>query len=257
MKIAMMQPTFLPWMGYFELMLNADKFIILDDFQFVYRSYHRRNRLLLRDNTVKMFTLPIERKANDKKPINEVSIQENNEWRRKFWITLEENYCRTGFFEEYAPIFYPILAEPQHILSRQNISFIKTVAKLMEIGAEILYSSQMSAKGTRSEKNQRLLEEAGADIYLCAHGSFDYMREDGLFPLPHIETWFQNAAPQAYEQYGNTGREKFIPYISILDALFNIGAERTAELARSMTRHWLSWDEMAADLENKKSNDAA
>ena len=66
MKVAMMQPTFLPWLGYFELIMKADKFIFLDDFQFVYRSFHRRNRILL-NGKEQALTIPIDRRYNDGK----------------------------------------------------------------------------------------------------------------------------------------------------------------------------------------------
>ena len=241
MRVAMMQPTFLPWLGYFELIMQADKFIFLDDFQFVYRSFHRRNKIL-QDGKELPLTVPVDRKSNDKKPLNKVVINEALPWREKNWRIIEVSYSRSKFFSQYAEIVYPLFSQQAISLGEQNIRFISKICEILGIDDKFMFSSHMRAEGSRSIKNKRLLEEADADLYLCANGSFEYMLEDGVFPLANIDVEFQNAVPKPYLQHGNKG--DFVPYLSVLDALFNIGAEATREKINSMTNHWLSWDEM-------------
>ena len=241
-----MQPTFLPWLGYFELIMKSDKFIFLDDFQFIYRSFHRRNRILQNGKELPI-TVPVNRKLNDKKSINQVVIHEDIPWRIKTWRILENSYGKTKFFHQYSRDIYPLIMNKTEILSNQNIKFIKKLCEILNINTEFILSSKMNATGQRSQKNQKLLEEASADIYLCANGSFEYMLEDGVFPLSHIDVLFQQAQTKAYFQRGNI--MEFVPYLSVLDALFNIGAEETYNLISNMTEHWLSWDEM---LERRK-----
>ncbi len=69
------------------------------------------------------------------------------------------------------------------------------------------------------------------------------MYEDKVFPLADISIFFQDARPIPYRQYNN-GTKQFIPYLSVLDALFNIGADETYKEISNMTKHWLTWDEM-------------
>ena len=83
-----MQPTFLPWIGYFELLACCDKFIILDDFQFVYQSFHSKNKLFVNINTVDWYTVPIDKKNSFEQPLNIVKIKEKYSVEKKI---LEKN----------------------------------------------------------------------------------------------------------------------------------------------------------------------
>ena len=244
-KVAMMQPTFLPWLGYFELIFEADTFIFCDDFQFVNKSFHQRNKLLLGKNQVVDVTVPVTKKDAYKQKINEAEIREDLPWREKLWKGINLNYHKSPYFNKYKEILEPLLKEPQENLASQNISLIRCLCRILGIEREFLLSSDMKSTGARSELVKNMLFEVNADIFYQAHGSFGYMYKDGIFPLTHIKTLFQNAVPKPYRQHGNTG--EFIPYLSVLDALFNIGAEETLQHIEHMTEHWLTWEEMAAD----------
>lgn len=244
MRVAMMQPTFLPWLGYFELILKSDVFIFLDDFQFVYQSYHQRNRLFINRDQVGWLTVPIDKKHCFEKPINETRIQEGA-WRNKMWRLIENNYVKTPFFEEYAEQIYPFIVESKVSLAEQNMGLIRLLSDFLGKSPDtFLQSSYLSVSGKRSLLVKNLLEAVQADTYLVAHGSFDYMRQDGVFPSEGIETLFQDVHLKEYPQYGSTNG--FVPYLSILDALFNVGAEKTRDLVLASTEHWLTWDEMAS-----------
>lgn len=242
MKVALMQPTFMPWMGYFELMSKADKFVILDDFQFEYRSFGHRNRLFTNINQINWYTVPVIKKDAYLKSYLEAKINENGVWRRKMWRSIEDNYRKASFWAMYSEYLKKYIVEEQTILATQNISIIKLVHKLLNLDCEILYSSQLDVKGYRSEHVKNILEAVNADCYLCANGSFEYMLKDGVFPLKNIEVKFQNANLKRYEQVRSKG--EFVPYLSIFDALFNVGANKTRELVDNTTDYWLSWEEM-------------
>ena len=112
MKVAMMQPTFLPWIGYFELLACCDKFIILDDFQFVYQSFHSKNKLFVNINTVDWYTVPIDKKNSFEQPLNIVKIKESIPWRKKFWKRIENNYSKSSYFDEFKESIKDIILEP-------------------------------------------------------------------------------------------------------------------------------------------------
>lgn len=241
-KVAMMQPTFLPWIGYFELIYKSDIFVFCDDFQFVSKSYHQKNKLFLSKNVVTDITVPVQKKGNYGKNINEIEIREDLDWRKKFWKGFELNYKKAPFFEEYSRILKPLLVEPQYNLAKQNIALITAIADIIGLKRKFICSSELHGTGTKSNLVKSLLEEINADEFYQAHGSFDYMYEDGVFPLDNIHTYFQNAELDAYPQQSST--KGFVPYLSIVDALFNVGAEATLELVKKTTKHWLSWDEI-------------
>ena len=100
MKIAMMQPTFLPWQGFFGLVNAADLFIYLDDFQFSVQSYHQRNRLFANFNQVDWFTVPINKSLSFGKPLNSVVINYELPWQKKILTRIRHNYCKSHFYKE-------------------------------------------------------------------------------------------------------------------------------------------------------------
>lgn len=242
MNVAMMQPTFLPWQGYFELVLKSDIFIILDDFQFSVQSYHQRNKLFVNRDQVDWYTIPVKKNISFKSPLNQVKIDEGSGWRIKMWKRIQMNYSKAPYYNDIAPWLKTWLLNTSEIISLQNIAFIQYVSGLLNYKGEFRFSSELPSNKIRSERVEELLRWCGAQTYFSARGSFDYMLEDGVFPLPDISVLFQNFQPVPYEQIG--AKKEFIPYLSVLDALMNIGPKRTGEYIKSGTRQWLNWDEM-------------
>ena len=242
MKVALMQPTFLPWIGYFELVAKADRFVILDDFQFEYRSFGHRNRLFINKDQVGWVTVPVDKKNAYLKSYKTAKILEGTGWRKKLWRGIEENYRKAPYWTELSDDLYRLVSLNYYTLAKQNIEFILWLVKLLEFSTEIKYSSELKATGHKSEHIKNILREVAADSYLCANGSFGYMFEEGIFPLDGINVLFQNANLKEYHQTRST--KGFVPYLSIVDALLNVGPEKTKELVLKTTDHWLSWDEM-------------
>jgi len=242
MNVAMMQPTFMPWQGFFELIGKADVFILLDDFQFSVKSWHQRNRLFAGRGKADWYTMPVDKKASFKAPLNAARINESVPWRENLWRRIRFTYARAPYFSALGPWVEAWLHRRHDSVADQNISLILWVAELLSIRPEIRYSSRLAGKSTRSEGVADLLRWCGATRYYSARGSFGYMREDGVFPVTDIEALFQDFVPRPYPQAANPAG--FVPNLSVLDALFNVGPEKTAELVKKGTRRWLSWDEM-------------
>lgn len=252
MKIAMMQPTFLPWLGVFELIFNAERFIFLDDFQFSLQSYHQRNRLFLDRNQVGWYTVPVMKSVSFLSPLNQTRISESPAWRGKMWKRIVQNYSKAPFFDALSPQVKAWLLTPAPSLAEQNISFILSACEVLGLRREFLLSSQCPSAGKRSERVLQLLEWCEADRYLCARGAFDYMKADAVFPVRDIEILFQNFEPAPYPQIGSA--DKFVPFLSSLDALFNIGAQATWELIQKGTKKWLTWGDLNASCDNALGN---
>ena len=117
------------------------------------------------------------------------------------------------------------------------------LCNILGINADFYYSSDFSKEtnsdSVRTKRITELINWLNADEYLCAFGSFDYMKEDG-YDYNKYPVVFQNYQPKPYPQIHS---EKFVPYLSILDALFNIGSEKTLSLIKNGTEKWLNWEE--------------
>jgi hypothetical protein len=242
MNVAMMQPAFMPWQGFFELIYHSDIFILLDDFQFSVQSRHQRNRLFVNKGQVDWYSVPILKSESFKSPLNQTIINESTTWREKMWKRIQQNYSKTPYYPQIAPLVEKWLLEKSKSLAAQNIAFTKIVCDLLELKREFRLSSQHPSEQPRSQRVLELLHWCQAKRYYCARGSFAYMLEDAVFPVDDIEVLFQDFQPKAYNQRGAV--DSFVPNLSVLDALFNVGPEQTAELIRNGTPQWLTWEDM-------------
>ncbi len=246
-RIALMQPAFLPWQGYFALAAEVDVFVFLDDFQVSRQSFSQRNRLFTAPGKVDWLTVPITHSIGA--TFQEMEIRNWEKWSVKALRGFQTNYGRTPFFFEVMPMVEEWLTGmTKRKLGELDEEFIVAACRSMEITPEFRHSSEYLCEERRSRRVESTLRQAGAGVYHSAFGSFAYMRDDGVFPLPDIETVFLDYQPLPYPQKGHDG---FVPRLSILDAFFNIGFKATRCLIEEGTR-WLSWSERAA-REDKQS----
>lgn len=251
MKIAMMQPSFMPWQGFFELIFKSDLFIVLDDFQFSVQSYHQRNRLFVNKGQVDWYTVPVKKSKSFGGAISEAVTNDSVPWRKKMWKRIKQNYSKASFFHETAPLIETWLLESKGSLADFNMEFINMITRLLKIDTKIQYSSQFASDTKRSDKVLALLRWGEASQYLCAKGSFDYMKEDGVFPIEDIAVFFQEYVPKPYRQIGSP--DMFVPYLSVLDAVLNIGPDKTRDLIGGGTGRWLTWDELCCSSKQDHS----
>ena len=254
MNIAMMQPAFMPWQGYFELISKADIFIFLDDFQFSVQSYHQRNRLFVNKGEAGWYTAPILKAESFGAPLNKARTNDLIPWKEKLWKRLEMNYSGAPFFKDISPDIKPWLFRSYASLAEQNIAFIKIVCTMLGLQPQFRCSSEYETAEKRSKRVMELLNWCQATRYFCAKGSFEYMLSDKIFPLGSVEVFFQDFTPQEYPQAGS--RQDFVPCLSVLDALFNAGAQKTAVMVGNGTKKWSTWQEMeAAYLSHSSTQD--
>ena len=130
MKISISQPTFLPYEGYFELINYVDKFIFLDSVQFDKRSWQQRNWLII-GKTEKLITIPVITKNKFNQLISDVEIDYRNFNLKNFFLSLELNYKKTKFFDEFYPKIYEIFNKKNKYLSDLNIELIIQICKFL------------------------------------------------------------------------------------------------------------------------------
>ena len=156
-KVAMMQPAFLPWQGFFELICKSDIFIILDDFQFSAQSYHQRNRLFVNKGQVDWYTVPVKKSVSFGGSLDEAIIDDRVPWRVKMWKRVQQNYSKAYYFNQIKPSFEKWLLTSYQSLADQNIAFIQLACDILKIDGRFRLSSQYITSSSRSHRVLELL----------------------------------------------------------------------------------------------------
>ncbi|MFN3513536.1 MAG: WbqC family protein [Phenylobacterium sp.] len=211
-----MQPTYLPYLGYFHLIAASDVFVFLDDVQFARRSWQSRNRILGAGGEV-MLTVPVQKHERDT-PICEILISEAEPWRDKHLASIRHAYARRPFFAEGFTFLEEALATRGE-LAGLNRGIVEAAARRLGLAAEFVNASDLACPGHRSEHLLAICRAVGATDYLSPMGSQDYMVEDGVFTAAGFPVRFQGFVQIPYPQ----GREPFTPYMAFVDALMNLG----------------------------------
>lgn len=214
---AIMQPTYLPYLGYFGLMARADVFVLLDDVQFARRSWQSRNRILGAAGEV-MLTVPV-KKAPRETPICAIEIADAEPWREKHLASLRHAYARRPHFAEGMEFMAAQLEAPPTRLADFTCGLIMAAADRLGLRRELVRASALGVDGKRSDRLLALCQAVGASDYLSPTGSADYMEEDGVFRAADFPVRFQPFTPTPYDQ----GREPFTPYMGFIDAVMNLG----------------------------------
>jgi hypothetical protein len=226
-----MQPTYLPWIGYFDLIDQSDSFIFLDNVQFEKQSWQQRNRIRTHKG-LEWLTVPIFIKGRSVQLIKDVEIVLSDKFYLKHLRKIEINYRQAPYFKKYYPEFREILLDHAPILHELNIKLIEWLSYVMGINAKFIVSSALSGQGKRSAILVDLCKKMEADNYLSTAGSRGYLIADyQMFSDAAIKVWLHNYEHPEYRQLYSS----FIPYASVIDLLFNEG-ERSLEIIRSGRR---------------------
>jgi hypothetical protein len=220
MRAVVLQPTYLPWMGYFGMIDVADTFVFYDDVQFSVQSWQQRNKIKSANGNWIWLSVPIVR--NFGQHINEVQINNTTNWEKKHWASIYQSYTKAPCFKGYKDEIERIYEKEWEYLSDLNISIIKKLSGLLSVHIpEFIKSSGLGdLTGKKTERLSLVLEEIGADEYVSGPGAKDYMDIDSLQAKGIKLYWYEFQHP-VYPQI----RGEFIPYLSVIDLLFNTGNE--------------------------------
>lgn len=222
-----MQPTYLPYLGYFHLIAASDVFVFLDDVQFARRSWQSRNRILGPGGEV-MVTVPVKKHERDT-PICQIEVSEGEPWREKHLKAIGHSYARRPGFAEGFGFLEQTLATTG-LLADLNRAIIEGAVRRLGLDTELVNARDLACPGRRSEHLLAICQAVGATDYLSPMGSHDYMEDDGVFAAARFPVRFQSFVEVAYPQ----GREPFVPYMAFVDALMNLGWSGLAQLIAQM-----------------------
>jgi hypothetical protein len=231
LRIAIAQPTYLPWLGYFDLIDQVDAFVILDSVQFEKQSWQQRNRIKT-PTGLQWLTVPVVFRGRFGQLIHEVEIRDGEFWRNHL-RAVELNYRRAPFFENYFhELSIKLSCSGGSRLADLNVRLIEWFMSLLGIRTPLLFASRLGLPGKRTELLANICSCLGATEYISPIGSAVYLlHEIDSLQRRSIEVVFQNYEHPRYRQMF----PPFIPYASILDLIFNEGA-RALEIVRSGRR---------------------
>jgi len=226
--VAIHQPTFFPWLGYFNKITRCDQFVVLDSVQFPKKGGTWSNRVkLLLNGQAGWVTMPVDRNYHGVRSYAEMSIDNSSPWRDKLVQTIRTNYGATAHFADVFPSIEELIRNPTTRLTDYNLSAIHYLAKALGVDtAKIVLASEIKATGTGTDLLISITSELKGTAYLCGGGASGY-QQDEKFGAAGLELIYQNFKHPVYEQ---ANMAEFVPGLSVIDALMNCGFEGTAAL---------------------------
>ncbi len=221
MRVAVMQPYFFPYFGYFQLINAVDRFVVLDDVSYVNKGWINRNRILVNGRGHR-FAVPL-KSASQNTLIKDIELAVDDRWKRKFLRSIERSYRNAPFFATIFPLVEDTISIDTKLIIEWNLAALLAVTRYLEIETDIIETStgyhNNELKGQsrildicRREGATRYLNTiAGEELY-CANA----------FEKRGIQLHFLQMADITYHQFG----DEFVPWLSIIDVMmFNSRSE--------------------------------
>ena len=219
MIIAIHQPQYLPYAGFFDKIDKADIFVLLDDVQFKKNEWQNRNRIP-NSQGWQWLTVPVKYKFGQK--ICEIEINNQTNWMNKHYQALLTNYNQSPVFKEFQSFFKNVYEKSWRKLSSLNIYLIENLKKFLEIKTDLILSSELGVSGKKTVRLVEICRKLKADVYLSGPGGGSYLDLDEFKKAgirPRFQDFHEPVYPQAFPGPG------FRQNMSIIDLLFNCGRD--------------------------------
>lgn len=216
---AILQPGYLPWLGFFEQMDYADVFVVYDSVQYDTQSWRNRNRIKT-VNGIQWLTVPVKHKNHLQKKINEVEIDNHQNWGREHLNSIKHAYSNTPFFEDYIYFFEELYKKEWNRLLDLDLEIIQFIVEELGIKTKVVLSSELASQRKRAFGLIDLCKQVGAKTLYEGAAGKNYIKEEKL-KKENIEIVFQDFKHHPYPQLFG----EFIPSLSTIDLLFNCGKE--------------------------------
>jgi hypothetical protein len=230
-RIVILQPGYIPWLGFFEQLYSSDTFVFLDDVQFTKNDWRNRNRIKTKDG-IQWLTIPVLHKFGQQ--IKETVIDNKTKWQKKHLQALKTWYGKSPFLKEYIFDLEKIYARSWTYLSDVDIEIILWINSVLGISRNIMKSSELSLQS--DDRQLRLIEickTLNGDHFYEGLSGKDYMDIE-VFESHGITVEFQDYGHPYYKQLWQK-EQGFISHLSIIDLLFNHGGDSLAILTGQKT----------------------
>ena len=219
MTAVILQSGYLPWLGFFDQMYKSDVFVIYDDVQYDKHGWRNRNRIKTAQG-VQWLTVPVLIKGQDKPLIKEVQINNKVDWRRTHLKSVKQNYFRAPFFDTCFCVLEEVYSKEWKYLIDLDMILIFALMERLGLSRRIELSSDLGVAGKDTQRLVDICSYLGASHYLTGDAARDYL-DESLFLQYNIALAYHNYQHPLYDQlYG-----EFIPYLSVIDLLFNHGKD--------------------------------
>ncbi len=223
--VAILQPGYLPWLGFFDQMARADVFVYYDDVQYDKHGWRNRNRIKVPGGAA-WLTVPVLHKGLDKPRIDEILVDDSRDWKRKHLMTLRQAYARAPAAGTCLAELEALLAGEWRLLAELDIAVAALMCGWLGIRTRTVRSSQLGIGGGRSERLLNICRHFDATTYFSGASARDYL-DTGLFEAQGVRVeWQAYEHPVYSQQHG-----PFLPCLSALDLVLNEGT-RSADLFR-------------------------
>lgn len=217
-----LQPSYIPWRGYFHQIYKADLFIFYDDVQYDKHGWRNRNRIKTRSGS-HWLTIPVLNKGllSEHILIKNILIDVSKEWRKKHWMTIQQAYGKAPFFAQYESLVMSFYQQKPQYLADYTIEL--TVALARELGIKhtrFLRSSELSLSGSKTDRLISILQTLGCNHYISGPAAQDYLEEE-KFIEAGVSLEYMNYTYPPYPQL----HPPFDPHVSVLDLLFMTGPD--------------------------------
>ena len=215
MKLAIMQPYFFPYIGYFQLINEVDEFVIYDNIEFTKKGWINRNRILV-NGTDAVISLPL-KKDSDFLHVNERFLADTWEIdRKKILNRISESYRKAPYFKEIYPILEKCIMYEDRNIFNFILHSVKSIMQFLNIDTKLITSSSISIDHQlrKDEKIIAICKEKGAEIYINPIGGFELYDKE-FFKKNNLELQFIRSNNITYNQFNN----EFIPWLSIIDVM--------------------------------------
>ncbi len=227
MTITIHQPEHLPWLGYFNKMAKAEKYVILDNVPYRKNYVQNRNKIM-GSNGVQWLGVPVEINGHIEGTIKSTKIanKSNPKWKEKYIKTLEQSYKKYPYFDEVFPDIQDIFRQDWEYIADLNVAIFSVFASKMEIHPEFVYASDLDVQGNKSDLILDICRKMNADVYIAGPSGRKYL-DLSTFEEAGIKVVYNDFVHPEYKQMK---RDTFEFHLSALDLFMNCGYKNAYEI---------------------------
>jgi len=231
MKVAIHQPQYIPWPGYFAKILSVDTFILYDSAQYQKNSIINRNKLLMNKKEHHL-TIPTQAGRTQDKIKEKKTVIDG--WRVKHLNVIKGNYPKCNFYPEVLKIFEKTFDQDTDSLCEINCRNVRMICEYLGITTQLVLSSQLNidGDGDATQKNLDMVKKVSGKEYISGEGGKNYLKEE-LFSNSGIKVRYFHFLPTDYPQHG---MKSHVPGLSIIDLIANVPKE---EIIGRLKKGWV------------------
>ncbi len=222
MNVVILQPSYIPWRGYFDQIYRADVFVFYDDVQYDKHGWRNRNRIKNHQGG-QWLTIPVHTKGVviESIPIKQIEIAWEQSWAERHWRAIQQAYSKAPYFKLYAPWLEEVYQRRPAYLADFTIPLTIEIAQKLGIcRTRFLRSSELEAHGEKTDRLIEILTRLDATHYVSGPSARSYIEDDKFQAAGITLEYMQYDYPEYPQLY-----PPYDPYVTILDLLFMVGPE--------------------------------